>query len=174
MLRSRTVQGSLAASTAVACVLSLASPATGAAGGFGGLLHDQVRCCSPVAAGEGIASGVERPAVRPDAGGRASAAPVPGARGAPGWTDGWTDGSTERGLALAQTSGAQGPDDVPDEVPDRAGTRSHEDGPEADRPRALPLPGPDATDRTFEGSAKPAGPDLTLPEEEQLITGGWN
>lgn len=165
MLCSRTVQGSLAASVAVACVLSLASPATGAVGGFGGLLHDQVRCCSPVAAGEGIANGAERPAARHNAGGRASAAPAPGARRAPGWT--------EPAFALAQSS-EEAPDEAPDETPYRAGTPSGEDGPEAGRPRALPVPGPDMTDRTFEGSAKRAGPDLTLPEEEQLITGGWD
>lgn len=147
MLRSRAVQGSFAASAAVACALGLASTATGAVGGFGGLLlHDQARCCSPVAAGDGIATGVGRPGARPFAVGSLAQA----------------SGSLESGSGEA--TGAPEPEDEP-ETEDDGGKGAA---------RALPFRGPDALDQTFEGSAKPAGPDLTLPEEQQLITGGWN
>ena len=171
MVRNRTTHGSLAASTAVVCVLSLAPPATGASAGFCGSLLDQSRCRPPVGAGERIVPGVACPPAGAAAGRRTvalSGGPVPGPcltakaggivvalAGAPG-----VPGETALRPRLAQNDAEQ-------PEPDPA-----EDEPATEAPAEAGTP-PDDAAGAFEGSPRPAGPDLTLTEERALISSGW-
>lgn len=144
MYRQTIAPGSLAAVLAAFCVLSPA-PATTAADASSGLLLDQPRCCLPAPAGKRIAPGVEGPAAGIGADGRAAGA----------------------GTRLAQ--GAKAPSEAPSEPAEEPPTAT-------EMPReAEKIPGTPAADAgdSFEGSPKPAGPDLSISEERELISRGW-
>lgn len=166
MLRSRAIPGSLAAVTAAVCVLGLASPATGAVAVLGGLLQDRVRCCSPAAAGEGIASVANSPAERHGLGEWASAALVPASHSPRGFARAAV--TLAQSAASDQPNGAGNPDETQSET-----IPSDKDEAESGKPREQSEPWLQEIDPNFAGSAKPAGPDLTLSEEKRLISNGW-
>jgi hypothetical protein len=178
MYAGRVSQGSLAASAAVLCVLSLVPPAMAAADAFSGLLLDRPRCCPPALAPADIAHGVAGPAAGMTAGGRVTGAgaasprqlPAPGVGAARGFAVPRPDrpGPEAGDTLLAQQTPAP-PDKTSDDVQEK-------------RPPATQMPpagdsitadslsaGADA----FRGSTKPAGPDLTIGEERDVISRGW-
>lgn len=165
MPRNRAVQASLAAVLAAGLVLgpapgaatkratsgatSGAAPvlATASPDGFSGLLLDRPRCCLPDATRERMARGVDGPAAGDGPGGRASS----------------------QGPVLAQSSEAPAPRPEQRTPPDQR-------PPATELPRdAERMPETPATEagEAFKGSPKPAGPDLTVNEERELISRGW-
>lgn len=181
MIRNRAVQASLVASAAAVCVLSLAPFAMAVAqdsgGGFSGLLLDRPRCCALADAGERIARGAEGPAAESVTGGRAARrgeAWLPKARG--GRPDPRKPDIVP-GRSAAPPGGAIGPALVEDAEAPRSETPRKKpadttEPPRDQRPPPPPVPGNGSG--AFAGSPKPAGPDLTVNEERELISRGWD
>lgn len=184
MIRNRAVQHSLTAPAVAVCVLSLASFASAGAmdsgamdsgGGFSGLLLDQPRCCFPAEVGKSTVHGVEGPAAVWATGGRAAkpgSARPPEARGSREQTGraaanpgGATPAAGMTGPSLAQDSEAP-PPEPPRKKP--ANNEQPRSGKQA--PKTAPGDGSGA----FGGNPKPAGPDLTVNEERELISRGWD
>lgn len=169
---NRTRHGSLAASTAIVCVLSLAPPAMGAGGGFCRSLLEQSRCCPRAGAGEAIVPGVACPPAAAATGGRMVA----------------LSGDLVPRIRLAGEEGAiiVAPADAPDlynetasrprlaqNDTDQPDSGSAEDEPATEAPAESGTPSDGDAAEAFEGSPRPAGPDLTLTEERALISSGW-
>lgn len=150
MCRRNVAPGSLAAVLAAFCVLSPAAAATVPAG-FSGLLLDQPRCCLPAAAGERIT-----PGITPGAEGPAAGMVGPGGRAA----------GTGTRLAQASETQPQAPPAEPAQKPPDATELPREPGKMPETPDG-------GVDDSFEGSPKPAGPDLSVSEERELISRGW-
>ena len=67
------------------------------------------------------------------------------------------------GAAVAQTADAP-PEPTPEE---------EQEEPASETPRDAETPPAPPPEPSFEGSARPAGPDLTVTEERALISSGW-
>lgn len=149
MNRSCASLGSRAAVLAVACVLGPAPPATAfetAGGGVFGLLRERSECCGPAGPRSVVAAGLAGPAAGVSPGG----------------------GSRAAGPHLAQATSK--PERPPQDGKPPAPPASDAPAEHVTVPLTLPE---DAAD-SFEGSVKPAGPDLTTSEEQDLIKRGWD
>ena len=172
MYGSRVLLGSVAASAAMFCLLSLSSAAVISSDGFIDRSHAQAQCCSTVDPGAPIAGGLLVIARTDHYRGRASGASgeargqkyltlgdtrlvgaelptddAPAGGGAPA-TDGSSDGSSDGSTGPDATNGA-----TPDVGSDAVST--------------------DSAAGEFTGSPDPSGPDLNSTEEKDLISSGW-
>lgn len=174
MGRNRTMHGTLAAATAVVCVLGLAPPATGYGGGFCGLLLEQSRCCAPVGVADSIAPGVACPPAGTRTGGRVvalSGGPVPSPRPSLSGGEGALIGAPAEAPAPPGESAARAR--LAQKDADRQDTDRTEDASETAAPAESGTPSGGDASETFKGSPRPAGPDLTVTEERALISSGW-
>jgi hypothetical protein len=167
MYGSRVLLGSVAASAAMFCLLSLSSAAVISSDGFIDRSHAQAQCCSTVDPGAPIAGGLPGLLVIARADhyrGRASGASGE-ARGQKYLTLGdtrlvgaalSTDNAPAGGGAPA-SDGSSDPDATNDATPDVGSDAVSTDSAAGE----------------FTGSPDPSGPDLNSTEEKDLISSGW-
>jgi hypothetical protein len=169
--------GSLAASTATICVLSLSSPAVSAEGGFFDLPLTQAQCCYTanfrdiIAIGAGHpflmlgteadpAAGADNPSLE---GGRIYAASGQGI-GEPVIVRGNVNRGSGSAVDMTVAAGTAPAD------PGAAAKDAPIEDNSSEKPEAAEA---DASGGEFSGSPQPAGPDLTATQEKDLISSGW-
>jgi hypothetical protein len=168
MYGSRVLLGSVAASAAMFCLLSLSSAAVISSDGAIDRSYAQAQCCSTVDPGAPIAGGLLVIARTDHYRGRAS-----GASGEARGQKYLTLGDTRLvGAALSTDNAPAGAG-----APASGGSSDGSSGPDATN-GATPDVGSDAvsTDSAageFTGSPDPSGPDLNSTEEKDLISSGW-
>ena len=154
MFRDRSVRAFLAACTAVACMLGPAGPAV-ASGGADGPAAAGPQCCSAAPAREPAMLALGNRSIGEAT--RDAAADV--------WSSPGASGSSHDRLAQSEPSPASQPSES-EQAPEGAPKQN---------PGDTASESPNEEDSApFRGSAEPAGPDLSVDEERDLISRGWD